>query len=212
MQSPSSRILGRLKVQIIQGEDLGLPKSSWWTTSKTNSNKITSPGDDLHPYVVFTLGKVSVRSITMSHTSCPHWPPNPLMLPIEFPTVSHQPVHLLLDVYSADSFALKAGAVFGLSSGGTFLGSTRLNVTDLVQGNLPLWDDWVTVYHTEGVSSGKIRVLVQYTCCGLQPMPGDGVEIIPFGDKMMVYNLNTLTIFILFNSSFRGFCRIRCPR
>ncbi|TDH67866.1 uncharacterized protein CCR75_007430 [Bremia lactucae] len=160
-----------------------------------------------NPYVIFRVGKQSVRSATISGNDSPTWRRE--LLEVKLTKLDHtrQPLcehsdvrmELIIDVMNEDSLTGKATEAVGMANG-SVIGTAVVDFTPLVEGKEDVMDQWIPLSgalpmagFTKGASTakkqpmeanlnlGEIRIVLQYEPHGMEPCVGDVVKFEGFG-------------------------------
>lgn len=182
-------VAGSLSIRLVEARNLRAATSMFWTRT-------------CNPYVIFRLGKQSLRSTTIPDNDNPSWRRELLEFKIpklnfkRAPLDEHSDVRmeLTVDCMNDDSLTGMATEVVGMSSG-SVIGTAVVDVTPLMEGKEEVMDRWVTLSgalpldpsHPMGkklekdLVLGEVRIVLQYEPFGLEPRVGDVVKLEGFG-------------------------------
>ncbi|RLN46660.1 hypothetical protein BBJ29_008042 [Phytophthora kernoviae] len=186
-------VAGTLSIRLVAARNLHAAASMFWVRT-------------CNPYVIFRVGKQSVRSSTILSNDNPTWRREFLevKLPkLDFkrsPLSEHSDVRmeLIVDVMNEDSLTGKATEAVGIGTG-SVVGTAVVDFTPLVEGKEDVMDQWIPLSGalplmtgTNGSSShgkkpqeelslGEVRVVLQYEPHGMEPRVGDMVKFEGFG-------------------------------
>ncbi|KAG2527304.1 hypothetical protein JM16_003506 [Phytophthora kernoviae] len=186
-------VAGTLSIRLVAARNLHAAASMFWVRT-------------CNPYVIFRVGKQSVRSSTILSNDNPTWRREFLdvKLPkLDFkrsPLSEHSDVRmeLIVDVMNEDSLTGKATEAVGIGTG-SVVGTAVVDFTPLVEGKEDVMDQWIPLSGAlplmtgtngssphgkkpqEELSLGEVRVVLQYEPHGMEPRVGDMVKFEGFG-------------------------------
>ncbi|CAH0485641.1 unnamed protein product [Peronospora farinosa] len=187
-------VAGTLNIRLISARKLRAAVSSMFWVHTCN------------PYVIFRVGKQSVRSSTIPTNNNPTWRREFLEVKLpkldlkRHPLGEHSDVRLelILDVMNEDSLTGKATEAVGMING-SVIGTAVVDFTSLVEGKEDVMDQWIPLSGTlplagSGASSGKkkqhpeaelnlgeVRIVLQYEPHGMEPRLSDVIKFEGFG-------------------------------
>lgn len=187
-------VAGALSIRLVEARNLRAASSMFWVRT-------------CNPYVIFRVGKQSVRSSTIQDNDNPSWRRELLEFKLpklnmkRAPLGEHSDVRmeLTVDCMNDDSLAGMATEAVGISSG-SVIGTAVVDFTPLMEGKEEVMDRWVTLSGALPVGSppngfgpaptkksekeivlGEVRIVLQYEPHGLEPRVGDVVKLEGFG-------------------------------
>lgn len=174
---------GTLSIRLVAARHLRAAASMFWVRT-------------INPYVIFRVGKQSVRSATIEGNDSPTWRREFMEVKIpkldlkRSPLSEHSDVRmeLIVDVMNDDSITGKATEAVGIGSG-SVVGTAVVDFTALVEGKEDVMDQWIPLSGAlpavakvkEDLSLGEVRVVLQYEPHGMEPRVGDVVKFEGFG-------------------------------
>ncbi|DBA04214.1 TPA: hypothetical protein N0F65_004322 [Lagenidium giganteum] len=180
-------VAGNISIRLVEARNLRAAASMFWVRT-------------CNPYVIFRIGKTSVRSTTIQANDNPCWRKE--VLDIQIPKIdmkrapledhSNVRLELIVDAMNEDSLTGKATECVGMANG-SLIGTATVDVTPLVEGKEEVMDRWVTLSSgacaagTPGqgkqkdVVLGEVRIILQYEAHGMEPAVGDIVKMEGFG-------------------------------
>uniref|UniRef100_M4BSB6 C2 domain-containing protein n=1 Tax=Hyaloperonospora arabidopsidis (strain Emoy2) TaxID=559515 RepID=M4BSB6_HYAAE len=187
-------VAGTLSIRLVAARNLHAAASMFWVRPCS-------------PYVIFRVGKQSVRSSTIPRNSNPSWRRELLEVKVPKLDVKRQllkehsdvRLELIVDVMNEDSLTGKATEAVGIVNG-SVIGTALVDVTPLVEGKEDVLDQWIPLsgalsvagsgyspksgkkQHPEAeLNLGEVRVVLQYEPHGMEPLVGDVVKMEGFG-------------------------------
>ncbi|CAH0479488.1 unnamed protein product [Peronospora belbahrii] len=185
-------VAGTLSIRLVAARNLRAASMFWVRTC--------------NPYVIFRVGKQSVRSSTIPCNNNPSWRRE--FLEVKVPKLDlkrhlvgdHSDIRLelILDVMNEDSLTGKATEAVGMANG-SVIGTATLDFTSLVEGKEDVIDQWIPLsgdlpMATAGPTSdkkkqtretqlslGEVRIVLQYEPHGMEPRMSDVVKFEGFG-------------------------------
>uniref|UniRef100_H3GWS7 C2 domain-containing protein n=2 Tax=Phytophthora ramorum TaxID=164328 RepID=H3GWS7_PHYRM len=186
-------VAGTLSIRLVAARNLRAAASMFWVRT-------------CNPYVIFRVGKQSVRSSTIPGNDNPTWRREFLEVKLPKLPLKRQPLgehsdvrlELIVDAMNEDSLTGKATEAVGMASG-SVIGTASVDLTPLVEGKEDVLDQWVPLSGalpmpgaggaTTGkkqqpeadLSLGEVRMVLQYEPHGMEPRVGDVVKFEGFG-------------------------------
>ncbi|KAG7398253.1 hypothetical protein PHYBOEH_011426 [Phytophthora boehmeriae] len=183
-------VAGTLSIRLVAARNLHAAASMFWVRT-------------CNPYVIFRVGKQSVRSSTILSNDNPTWRREFLEVKLpkldlkRSPLSEHSDVRmeLIVDVMNEDSLTGKATEAVGIGTG-SVVGTAVVDFTALVEGKEDVMDQWIPLSGAllmatgatshgkklqEELSLGEVRVVLQYEPHGMEPRVGDVVKFEGFG-------------------------------
>lgn len=185
-------VAGKLSIRLVAARNLRAAASMFWVRT-------------CNPYVIFRVGKQSVRSATIPGNNNPTWRRE--LLEVKLSKLDHkrQPLgehsnvrmELIVDAMNEDSLTGKATEAVGMTNG-SVIGTAVVDFTPLIEGKEDVLDQWIPLSgalpmagSTGGaakkqqieadLSFGEVRVVLQYEPHGMEPCVGDIVKFEGFG-------------------------------
>ncbi|KAG7385937.1 Nrd1 complex RNA-binding subunit [Phytophthora pseudosyringae] len=185
-------VAGTLSIRLVAARHLRAAASMFWVRT-------------CNPYVIFRVGKQSVRSSTIPSNDNPTWRRE--LLEVKLPKLDHkrQPLgehsdvrlELIVDAMNEDSLTGKATEAVGMASG-SVIGTAVVDFTPLIEGKEDVMDQWVPLSgalpmagaaggaptgkkQVADLSLGEVRVVLQYEPHGMEPRVSDVVKFEGFG-------------------------------
>ncbi|GMF11511.1 unnamed protein product [Phytophthora lilii] len=186
-------VAGTLGIRLVAARNLRAAASMFWVRT-------------CNPYVIFRVGKQSVRSSTIPSNDNPTWRRElldvklPKLDPKRQPLAEHSDVRLelIVDAMNEDSLTGKATEAVGMTNG-SVIGTAVVDFTPLIEGKEDVMDQWIPLSGAlpmaangavpagkkqlaeADLSLGEVRVVLQYEPHGLEPRVGDVVKFEGFG-------------------------------
>jgi hypothetical protein len=186
-------VAGTLSIRLVAARNLRAAASMFWVRT-------------CNPYVIFRVGKQSVRSSTIPSNDNPTWRREFLEVKLPKLELKRQPLpehsdvrlELIVDAMNEDSLTGKATEAVGMSNG-SVIGTAVVDFTPLIEGKEDVMDQWIPLSGAlpmagaGGASTGKkqqpeadlslgeVRVVLQYEPHGMEPRVGDVVKFEGFG-------------------------------
>ncbi|OWZ00540.1 hypothetical protein PHMEG_00028240 [Phytophthora megakarya] len=181
-------VAGTLSIRLVAARNLRAAASMFWVRT-------------CNPYVIFRVGKQSVRSSTIPSNDNPTWRREFLEVRIPKLDYKRQPLsdhsdvrlELIVDAMNEDSLTGKATEAVGMANG-SVIGTAVVDFTPLLEGKEDVMDQWIPLSgalltgsesgkkHPEAdLSLGEVRVVLQYEPHGMEPRVGDVVKFEGFG-------------------------------
>ncbi|KAK1931535.1 hypothetical protein P3T76_012864 [Phytophthora citrophthora] len=187
-------VAGTLSIRLVAARNLRAGASMFWVRT-------------CNPYVIFRVGKQSVRSATIPSNDNPTWRRE--FLEVKLPKLDHKRhplsehsdvrMELIVDAMNEDSLTGKATEAVGMANG-SVIGTAVVDFTTLIDGKEDVMDQWIPLsgalpmsgtgggappgkkQHAEAdLSLGEVRVVLQYEPHGMEPRVGDVVKFEGFG-------------------------------
>ncbi|KAF4045782.1 C2 domain [Phytophthora infestans] len=188
-------VAGTLSIRLVAAHNLRAGASMFWVRT-------------CNPYVIFRVGKQSVRSATILSNDNPTWRRE--FLEVKLPKLDHKHhplgehsvftrVELIVDAMNEDSITGKATEAVGMGNG-SVIGTAAVDFTSLIEGKEDVMDQWIPLSGAlpmgvatggataakkmqaeEDLSLGEVRVVLQYEPHGMEPRVGDVVKLEGYG-------------------------------
>ncbi|ETI30603.1 hypothetical protein F442_22153 [Phytophthora nicotianae P10297] len=182
-------VAGTLSIRLVAARNLRAAASMFWVRT-------------CNPYVIFRVGKQSVRSATIPSNDNPTWRRE--LLEVKLPKLDHKRhplgehsdvrMELIVDAMNEDSLTGKATEAVGMANG-SVIGTAAVDFTPLIEGKEDVMDQWIPLSGalpmaaaTGGatavkkqqaeaeLSLGEVRIVLQYEPHGMEPRVGDVVK------------------------------------
>ncbi|KAI9895117.1 hypothetical protein PsorP6_018767 [Peronosclerospora sorghi] len=185
-------VAGTVSIRLVAARNLRAAASMFWVRT-------------CNPYVIFRVGKQSVRSSTIPGNDNPTWRREFLEVKLPKLDLKRHPLHehsdvrleLVIDVMNEDSLTGKATEAVGMTNG-SVIGTASVDFTPLVEGKEDVIDQWVPLSGAlpipgggapsgkkqqpdTDLSLGEVRIVLQYEPHGMEPCVGDVVKFEGFG-------------------------------
>ncbi|GMF38835.1 unnamed protein product [Phytophthora fragariaefolia] len=186
-------VAGTLSIRLVAARHLRAAASMFWVRT-------------CNPYVIFRVGKQSVRSSTIASNDNPTWRREFLEVKLPKLDLKRQPLaqhsdvrlELTVDAMNDDSLTGKATEAVGMASG-SVIGTAVVDFTPLIEGKEDVMDQWIPLSGALPMAGGgggpagkkqqpeadlglgEVRIVLQYEPHGMEPRVGDVVKFEGFG-------------------------------
>ncbi|RLN68702.1 hypothetical protein BBJ28_00019465 [Nothophytophthora sp. Chile5] len=190
-------VAGALSIRLVAARNLRAAASMFWVRT-------------CNPYVIFRVGKQSVRSSTIEGNDNPTWRREFLEVKLPKLDLKRTPLaensdvrlELIVDAMNEDSLTGKATEAVGMANG-SVIGTASVDFTPLIEGKEDVMDMWIPLSGALPMTSptgvppsaavgkkrepeadlslGEVRVVLQYEPHGMEPRVGDIVKFEGFG-------------------------------
>lgn len=189
-------VAGTLSIRLVAARNLRAAASMFWIRT-------------CNPYVIFRVGKQSVRSSTIPSNDNPTWRREFLEVRLPKLDLKRQPLgehsdvrlELIVDAMNEDSLTGKATEAVGMANG-SVIGTAVVDFTPLIDGKEDVMDQWIPLSGAlpmpgtgrgpaptgkkqqpaeANLILGEVRVVLQYEPHGMEPRVGDVVKFEGFG-------------------------------